>query len=338
MQVDGPFYAGVVDAAKEVIRMRDMGYDGVYTMEGNSDPLFPLIIAAEHAPELHISTGIAVSFPRNPSHLAYQAWDLQKLSQGKFALGLGSQIKTHIEKRFGCEFSPAAERMKEQIEALKAFFNTFQHGERLNYQGKFYRHTLMTPMFDAGPNPFGIPPVWIGAVGPKMTHVAGTTADGLIAHPFHTLNFLRDTQLKGLHQGIDDAGREKSDVTVNVAGICITGENEQEFEAATQTIKGLLAFYGSTPAYLPPMKEMGIDGLHPRLNKLSKEGRWDKMAELVDDDFVNGFAVVGEPKDMGQKLWDKYGDMADRLSLYTPYNTDAWKTIIQDIKVLRGDK
>ena len=183
-KIDGPFYAQLDNAADEAKRLRDIGYDGVYTLEGNADPFFPLLIASEHAPELTISTGIAVAFPRNPSHLAYQSWDLQKFSKGKFMLGLGSQIKAHVEKRFSCEFSKPVARMREHVLATKAFFDCWQNGTRLNFEGEFRQHTLMTPMFNAQPNPYGIPPILLGALGPKMTEMTGEVADGLIVHPF----------------------------------------------------------------------------------------------------------------------------------------------------------
>ncbi len=178
MKIDGPFYASLDNAAAEARRLAAAGYDGVYTLEGNTDPFFPLVVAAEHAPGLDIATGIAVAFPRNPLHMAYQAWDLHKFSKGHFILGLGSQIRPHIVKRFGCEFDHPARRMKELIQATKAFFDCFQDGKEMNFEGEFYRHTLMTPMFDAGPNDYGKPPILLGGLGPMMTAVAGEVADG----------------------------------------------------------------------------------------------------------------------------------------------------------------
>ena len=162
VKIDGPFYAQLGDAAEEARRLAAIGYDGVYTLEGSWDPFYPLVMAAEHAPGLDLATGIAVAFPRNPMHLAYQAWDLQKFSGGHFLLGIGSQVKAHIENRFGLDFNPPASRMREYIQALKAIFDCWQNGTRLDFRGKYYRHTLMTPMFNPGPNPCGIPPVLLG--------------------------------------------------------------------------------------------------------------------------------------------------------------------------------
>lgn len=334
MKIDGPFYATLDTAVDEAKRLAEAGYDGVYTLEGNTDPFLPLVLAAQAAPGLDLATGIAVAFPRNPAHLAYLAWDLQKYSKGHFMLGLGSQVRAHIEKRFGCEFDQPARRMQELIEATKAFFNCFQNGEPLHYEGEFYRHTLMTPMFDAQPNPYGVPPILLGAVGPRMTRVAGEAADGLIVHPFNTRPFLENEQAPLLADALAVSGRQRSDFIVQAGAMVVTGNNEQEYEVAKQTLKGLLAFYGSTPAYIPPMKAVGLEDLQPTLNRLSKAGEWDKMSELVDDEFVEHFAVCGEPHEIGAKLLERYDGLVDRLSIYAPYQTDpdVWPGIIKDIK------
>lgn len=334
-KIDGPFYAQLDNAADEARRMAAIGYDGVYTLEGNSDPFLPLLLASEHAPTMAISTGIAVAFPRNPAHLAYQAWDLHKFSKGKFALGLGSQIKPHIEKRFGCAFDPPVARMREHIEAIKAFFRCWQYGEKLDYQGKYCQHTLMTPMFDAGPNPYGIPPVYLGALGPKMTELAGEVADGWIVHPFNNPVFLRDVGLPALRVGQAKRSSQQ-DFCISVTAMIITGETEQAFNAAKESVRSLLGFYGSTPAYKPPMDAIGKGDLQPLLNRLSKEGQWQQLASYVDDEFLQAFAIMGEPSQIAGMLKQRYGDLADRLSIYAPYAApdSLWQSIIADIKAL----
>lgn len=334
-KIDGPFYAQLDNAADEARRMAAIGYDGVYTLEGNTDPFFPLLLASEHAPSLTISTGIAVAFPRNPAHLAYQAWDLHKFAKGKFALGLGSQIKTHIEKRFGCAFDPPVARMREHIEAINAFFNCWQHGGKLNYQGKYYQHTLMTPMFNAGVNPYGIPPVYLGALGPKMTELAGEVADGWIVHPFNNPAFLHNVGLPALKAGL--AKRDNTnDFCISVTAMIITGETEPAFAAAKESVRSLLGFYGSTPAYKAPMDAIGKGDLQPILNSLSKEGRWQELADYIDDDFLHEFAIIGKPAEIAGKLKQRYGGIANRLSIYAPYAApDAmWQRIIADIRAL----
>lgn len=338
MKIDGPFYATLENAAAEAQRLAAAGFDGVYTLEGNADPFYPLVLAAEHAPGLDIATGIAVAFPRNPLHLAYQAWDLHKYSRGHFILGLGSQVRAHIEKRFGCDFDPPARRMKELIQAVKACFDTFQDGTPLQFEGEFYRHTLMTPMFDAGVSEYGKPPVLLGALGPVMTAVAGEVADGLIVHPFNTMPFVEQQSMPALEKGLQRAGRSRQDVTVSIGAMCITGNTEQEYANAKATVRSLLGFYASTPAYLPPMAAVGLGDLQPRLNRLSKAGEWDALGEHIDDAFIEAFAVCGEPHTIAGQLWEKYGPHADRLSIYAPYGTepDVWPGIIAELKTLAG--
>lgn len=334
MKIDGPFYATLGGAAAEAKRLAAIGYDGVYTLEGSWDPFLPLALASEHAPSLDIATGIAVAFPRNPSHIAYQAWDLQTFSKGKFMLGIGSQIKAHIEKRFGLEFDPPASRMREYIQAVKAFFDCWQNGSKLDFQGKFYRHTLMTPMFNPGPNPYGPPPIMLGALGPKMTEVAGEVADGLIVHPFNSLPFLEERALPAVRRGLDKAERSIDDFLLQVNAIVITGESEEEYRAAENSVKGLLGFYASTPAYRPPMEAVGLGELQPKLNALSKEGKWDQLGDYIDDEFLDAFCVRGEPGDIAAKLKARYGEYADRLAIYAPYAaSDAmWTGIVASLK------
>lgn len=337
IKIDGPFYAHLSGSAEEARRLAQLGYDGVYTLEGSTDPFLPLVLAAEHAPGLDLATGIAVAFPRNPLHLAYQAWDLQKFSQGRFMLGIGSQVKAHIEKRFGVEFNPPAARMRDYILALKAIFACWQSGEPLAYEGRFYRHTLMTPMFNPGPNAFGVPPVLLGALGPRMTEVAGEVADGLIVHPFNNPLFLRNQALPAVQRGLALAGRRRADFTLQINAIVITGEDDKQFAAARNAVRGLLGFYASTPAYLPPMAAMGFEGLQPELNRLSKAGDWEAMGGRIDDDFIAAFTVSGHPGDIAAALLARYGDCADRLAIYAPYAAPdgMWRDIIADLKRLQ---
>lgn len=334
MKIDGPFYAQLDSAAEEARRLADIGYDGVYTLEGSWDPFLPLALAGASAPSLDLATGIAVAFPRNPMHIAYQAWDLHKFSQGKFMLGIGSQIKAHIEKRFGTDFDPPARRMREYILAVKAIFDCWQNDSKLQFEGEFYRHTLMTPMFHAGPLPYGPPPILLGALGPRMTEVAGEVADGLIVHPFNSMPFLTDHALPAVHRGLERSGRGREDFILQVNAIVITGETEEARQAATESVKSLLGFYASTPAYRPPMEAVGYGDLQPELNRLSKEGAWDQLGDHIDADFVDAFATCGAPEEIAPKLREKYGEHADRLAIYAPYAApDAmWQSIIAALK------
>lgn len=336
LKIDGPFYATVENAAEEARRLAAEGFDGVYSLEGNADPFFPLLLASEHAPQLDIATGIAVAFPRNPSHLAYQAWDLQKFSKGKFLLGLGSQVKAHIENRFGCEFSRPAARMREHILAIKAFFDCWQDGAPLNFEGEFTRHTLMTPMFNAGKNPYGKPPVLLGALGPKMTEVAGEVADGIIMHPFNNQVFIEKQALPAVRKGLVTADKPESQYIFSVAAMIATGENEAAMQAAKASIKGLLGFYASTPAYVPPMAAIGYADVQPEANRLTKQGKWEQLADLIDDTFFEAFCIFDEPQNIAARVAQKYGSLPTRLSIYAPYATPPgfWKPIIEQIKSL----
>jgi probable F420-dependent oxidoreductase len=333
MKIDGPFYARMAQAPAEAARLAAIGYDGVYTLEGSWDPFLPLVLASEHAPGLDIATGIAVAFPRNPMHLAYQAWDLQTYSQGRFLLGIGSQVKAHIENRFGVEFSRPAARMRDYIKALKAIFACWQHGEAMDFQGEFYRHTLMTPMFNPGPNEYGIPPVLLGALGPLMTEVAGEVADGLIVHPFNNPAFLNDVALPAVQRGLAKSGRSRGDFTLQINAIVITGESPEARDAATESVRQLLGFYASTPAYRPPMEAVGYGDLQPELNRLSKAGQWDELGKHIDDDFLEAFTVRGEPHEIAPRLRERYGEHADRLAIYAPYQApdDIWRRVVSEL-------
>ncbi len=334
MKIDGPFYAKLGDAAAEARRLAGIGYDGIYTLEGSADPFLPLVMASEHAPALDIATGIAVAFPRNPMHLAYQAWDLQQFSRGKFLLGIGSQVRAHIENRFGVAFNPPAARMREYILALKAIFACWQTGDKLKFEGQYFRHTLMTPMFSPGPIPYLPPPVLLGALGPRMTEVAGEVADGLIVHPFNCLPFLTGHALPAVQRGLASAGRVRGDFIVQINAMVITGETDEQRRVATESIKNLLGFYASTPAYRPPMDAIGYGELQPELNRLSKEGRWAELGAAIDQTFLDAFATAGLPHEIAGKLRDKFGPYADRLAIYAPYPApdSMWASIIAGLK------
>lgn len=334
MEIDGGIGfdpSGVIEVAKQA---ELVGYDGFWVPETGHDPFLPLVLAAEHTERIKLGTGIAVAFARNPMNLAVMANDLQTLSQGRFLLGLGSQIKPHIEKRFSMPWSHPAPRMRELILAIRAIWASWSDGSRLAFRGEFYRHTLMTPMFDPGPNPYGNPKIFLAAVGEKMTEVAGEVADGLLAHGFTTERYLREVSIPALERGLARNGKTRSDVQISYPGMVVTGTNEQEFSAAIKAVKTQLAFYGSTPAYRPVLELHGWGELQPALNVLSKRGEWDEMAELIDDDVLNTFAVVGELDEIPKKILARFGDVVDRFSFYAPYHLDPerWAEVLAGFK------
>lgn len=291
------------------------GVDGLFTFEGPHDVFVPLVAAAG-AVETDLMTNVAIAIPRSPMHLANLAYDLQLMSKGRFRLGLGSQIKPHIEKRYGSTWSRPAARMRETVLAVKAILNSWQDGSQLDFRGEFTQHTLMPPTFVPGPNPYGVPPVMLGALGPIMTRTAAEVADGLLVMPFHSKKHFRERTLPAVAEGLELGGRERIDLFPQA--IVAMGDTPDEIEAASFGVRGLLAFYGSTPAYKPVLDVEGWGDLQPELNALSKTGDIMTMIDLIDDDVLRTLAVVGTPTDCAAEIKDRFGDVADRICAYFP--------------------
>ena len=334
MDVDGGIGfdpRGVIESARLA---EQVGYDGIWSAETNHDPFLPLMLAAEHTERIKLGTGIAVAFARNPMNLAMMANDLQTMSEGRFMLGLGSQIKPHIEKRFSMPWSHPAPRMCELIKAIRAIWASWSDGSRLAFRGEFYRHTLMTPMFDPGPNPFGNPQIFLAAVGEKMTEVAGEVGDGVLAHGFTTERYLREVTVPALERGLAAGGKVRGDVQISYPGMVVTGADEVGFAAAATAVKRQLAFYGSTPAYRPVLELHGWGDLQTELNTLSKLGSWQEMAELIDDEILRTFAVVGELDEIAPEILRRFGGLVDRFSFYAPYEMEPerWAEVLAGFK------
>jgi probable F420-dependent oxidoreductase len=324
----------VAEIGPRAKELEELGYDGLLTAETGHDAFLPLAVAAEHTDRIELGTGIAVAFARTPMVLAYTANDLQLMSKGRFVLGLGSQIKPHIEKRFSMQWSHPAARMREYILALRAIWSAWNDQQPLRFEGEFYRHTLMTPFFAPPPNPYGAPKVWLAAVGEKMTEVAGEVADGIIIHGFTTERYVKEVTLPAVERGLKAAGRDRANFEISGPLFVATGSNEKEFEEATRGVKQQIAFYGSTPAYRGVLELHGWGDLQTELNALSKQGEWVKMGELIDDDIFNAFAIVAEPEDVATELKRRYSGVVDRCSFYAPYKTDPdrWRAVIADLK------
>jgi probable F420-dependent oxidoreductase len=336
MKVDGGLgISSNLDAVvQSVADAETTGYDGFWTAETNHDPFFPLVIAAEHSSTIELGTGIAVAFARNPMTLAQIGNDLQLMSQGRFLLGLGSQIKPHITKRFSMPWSSPAARMREFVLAMRAIWDTWATGTKLDFRGDFYTHTLMTPFFDPGPNPFGNPKVFLAAVGEKMTEVVGEVCDGMLCHGFTTERYLREVTLPALDRGLQRAGKTRTDLELSLPSFVVTGSTEEEMEASAKGVRQQIAFYGSTPAYRPVLELHGWGALQDELNPLSKQGEWVRMGELIDDEVLNTFAVVGEPDQLAPELLRRYGDVVERISFYAPYKAapGVWLPVIEELK------
>jgi probable F420-dependent oxidoreductase len=322
MKVDGGI-GGLDQAGTAAAEQEKRGYDGVWSAETSHDPFFPLLLAAQATEKLDLGTGIAVAFARNPMNLAQIAWDLQAASKGRFILGLGSQIKPHITKRFSMPWSHPAERMRELILAIRAIWASWNDGSRLDFRGDFYTHTLMTPFFNPGPNPHGDARIFLAGVGPRMTEVAGEVCDGFLCHGFTTERYLHEVTLPALERGRAKAGKTLDGFEISGPMFIVTGRDEDEMAAAAKGVRGQIAFYGSTPAYRPVLELHGWGELQTELNGLSKQGRWAEMGDLVDDDMLAAFAVVGSPEDAARALRDRWAGTLSRLSFYAPYKIEA---------------
>jgi probable F420-dependent oxidoreductase len=290
------------------------GFDGVATSEMNHDPFFPLVLAAEHSTKIDLITSIAVGFARSPMVLANIGHDLNAYSKGRLTIGLGSQIKPHITKRFSMPWGAPAAQMRELVLAMRAIWASWYDGKKLEFVGKFYNHTLMTPAFTPENKEYGAPKVILAAVGPHMTEVAGEVADGLIIHPFSTLAFIKSVTLPAIERGLAKSGRKRADFEISYSNFVVSGANEEDFKKAKRGACERIAFYGSTPAYRGVLESIGVGDLQTELNTMSKQGRWKEMGTLVTDDILNQFAVVGEPASIVPETKRRYGAIVDRTS------------------------
>lgn len=298
------------------------GYQGIWCGEAAHDAFLTLSAVARATTRVTIGTAIVVAFARSPMTVAYQANDLQLYSRGRFVLGLGTQVRPHIERRFSMPWSAPARRMREYVAALRAIWHSWQTGERLDFRGDFYSHTLMTPFFSPGPNPYGPPPVVLAAVGERMVRVAAEVADGLIVHPFTSAEYLRDRIRPALVDPLRARGRRVSDFTVMLSGMVATGPDDAAMARAVAAVRGRIAFYASTPAYRPVLARHGWEAVGEELTRLSRSDdpdRWSRMRELVDDRMLDAFAVVAPPERVPALVLERYGGLVDRFSLNLPY-------------------
>jgi probable F420-dependent oxidoreductase len=293
------------------------GIDGLFTFEGQHDVFLPLAAAAATT-NVELMTNVAIALPRSPLHLAHTAYDLQLLSAGRFRLGLGSQIRPHIESRYGSTWSRPAARMRETVLAVRAILDAWQHKQRLEFRGEFTKHTLMTPAFNPGPNRYGIPPIYLGALGPLMTRAAAEVADGLLVMPFHSVRHFRERTLPAIDDGLRRSGRARADFDIFPQVIAAIGRTDSQLAAATAGVRALLGFYGSTPAYLPVLEVEGRAELQPQLNVLSKRMEVGEMVKLIDDDLLTTLAVRGTPEECAAEILSRFGDVAQRVCVYFP--------------------
>lgn len=314
MKVDGGVGTDLGTVGAQAQELEEMGYAGLMTAETSHDPFFPLLVAAQNTERVELMTSIAVAFARTPMVLANIGHDLNAFSKGRFVLGLGSQIRPHVTKRFSMPWSSPAARMREFILAMRAIWANWHDGKPLEFTGKFYTHTLMTPMFTPTDTDYGAPKVFLAAVGPKMTEVAGEVADGMIVHAFTTEKYLRSVTIPAIDRGLAKAGRAREDFEISYPVFVVTGQTEEALESSRVATAKQIAFYGSTPAYKPVLESIGAGDLQTDLNIMSKQGRWDEMGTLITPDLLDEFAVVGEPPQIATQIKSRYGDLVQRTS------------------------
>jgi probable F420-dependent oxidoreductase len=334
MKVSGMLGADLEMAPLAIAELEQRGFDTAFTAEINSDPYFPLVLAAEHSERIALTTSISVAFARNPMNVAQMAWDLNQYSKGRFTVGLGSQIKPHITRRFSMPWSKPAARMREFVQAMRAIWNCWESGEKLDFNGEFYRHDLMTPMFTPSKREYGHPGVNIAAVGPLMTEVAGEVADGMIAHGFTTAKYLREITLPAVERGLEKSGRAREDFDINGPIMCVAGVDEDAFEQSKAAVKAQLGFYASTPAYRPVLELHGWGDVQTEAHRLTRENRWDEMSILISDDILDAFAVVAENiGDLPALLAERYGSLIDtwQCTIQTA-DADVQKNIIAAVQ------
>jgi probable F420-dependent oxidoreductase len=324
---------GAIDSVKRAV---DMGYDGFFSTETQHDPFLPLALAGATEPDIDLGTAIAVGFPRSPMVTAMTAWDLARMTKGRFLLGLGTQIRPHIVRRFSTEWGQPGARLKDYILAMRAIWETWQNSVPLKYEGDFYNFSLMTPFFDPGPISNPDVPIYIAGVGPYLSALAGEVCDGFHVHPFHTTAYLDEVVLPNIAKGADSEGRSLDDVEMVSTVFVMTGRNDSEVEQAMGAIKQQISFYASTPSYRPVLDANGWD-FGDELHAMSKRGQWADMADVIPDEALFEIGVAAPVDKLGQAIKDRYGDRIQRVGVYTigsilDMDDDAVRQVIADLR------
>lgn len=296
-------------------KLEEHGFDGVCTFEGPHDPFLPLAMAASSTSKVDLLTTIAVAFARNPMTVANTAYDLQLLSEGRFILGLGPQIKPHIEKRYSMPWGKPIARMREFVAALHAIWDCWETGNRLDFRGEYYTHTIMGPAFNPGPNPHGKPKIFLAGFGEKMVGTVGEIADGFLIHPINSRKFLQEYSLPALQAGLQRSGRTAEQCETWCQVITCMGNTPEQIEQNKVWVFRQLAFYMSTPAYKPALDVHGWgDDIQPVLNKMSKEGQWEAMGEIITDEVFRTFVAIGTPEEVADQIIERCDGLIDRVS------------------------
>ena len=333
MKVDAIIHGEIEVLGEAAQRAERLGFDGVVSPEVAHDPFVPLVLAAAVTERVRLQTGIAVAFARNPMIVAVIASDLQRLSRGRFTLGLGSQIRAHVTRRFSMPWSQPADRMREFVLAVRAIWHAWESDEPLAFKGEFYEHTLMTPMFSHGTPNYQWPPVFVAGVGPAMTAIAGEVAEGYLAHGFTTPGYLRSVTLPQLEIGLQRSGRSRGDIEVSIPVLFHAARSDQDHRRGRDGLRQTIAFYGSTPAYRPVLEHHGWGDLGLELHSLSRQGAWEKMADAVPDELVDLMSVSGSITESGVEIARRFAGIADRVQIGLPAGDDDARALLEAIRV-----
>lgn len=331
----------LADMAAYGAAVESIGFDGLWMAETNGDPFARLLLAAEHSQRILLGTAIAVAFPRSPTVIAHTAWDLARFSQGRFVLGLGSQVRGHIERRFGVAWGKPVSKLREMILAIRALWGCWQEGTALDFKGEFFHLNLMTPFFNPGPHDFPGIPIFVSAVNRGMLQMAGEVCDGVHLHALHTVKYLREFALPNLGVGLEKSGRSRSDLTLNTAVFVIPLDDPATAFEAERFVRQQLSFYLSTPAYKVVSDLHGWGDISARLSRLARRGQWDEMPGLINDDIMESCTISGRWAELPDRITSRYGSMIDRIAYYLPFvpgeKDDGWRQTIAGFKRARAN-
>jgi len=316
---------------------QELGFDGIWTSETAHDAFFPLILAAEHSKDMSLGTSIAVAFPRSPAILAYMAWDLARFSKGRFILGLGTQVKGHNVRRFSVPWESPMKKLREIILSMRAFWDCWQNGTKLKFDGEFYQFSLMTPFFNPGPHDYPDIPIYIAAVNPLMCQLAGELCEGVHVHPFHTAKYLQEVVWPNVNKGMEKTGRKREDITLSSTVFVVPTDDQEKMPGYEFTTRQQISFYASTPAYRIVFQTHGWGDIAEQLSKHAAAGEWDKMPNLITDEILDTLAIRDTWANIPKKILERYdGNLLDRVSYYFPFmpgdNDEGWKASIEGFK------
>jgi len=328
MKLDAALPPANLGTVAEIARAAEaIGFAALWTTETQHDPFLPHALIAEHTSKLQSGTAVAIAFARSPANLAYTAWDLAQVSGGRFILGLGTQVKAHIERRFGMPWPESVTgKLREQIQAIRAFWDCWQNGTPLNFRGEHYKLTLMSPFFHPGPIDHPHIPIYIAGVNTGLAHLAGEMGEGFHAHPFHTPRYLSEVVLPAIEQGAEKAGRRRADVTVSASIFAAADEGQREF------CRQQISFYASTPSYRPVMELHGWGEIAAQLSGLASRGQWGGMPPLISDMMLEEFCIQADEGKLAEAIHERYASLVDRVTLYMPFVPGSlgqfWKALV----------